>query len=312
MGISIAGIVINQNFENNLDELQKHFNWRFIRSEKVNVEAAQENWKGDTYCDIYFTENGTLIFLNIEMSSGNYVIPELNTLTFAMSETSMTFYLRYHEKGKLKRLLAEHDGSIEMDQGEKLPVEEDAEDMQEFIWLQMEEVLGKSFWSLEPEEKAMRYYFNPNPSAQTNKAEEKRIPFTDDPEREQKAINDFKSGYHELSAKACFAERDKLVHFYNSGMKNVLIALQYTALNEVMEERNLRNRFRGLGLNESAALRKKLLNTPPDQRNKDYQDDLDCLDFRIELMLAEIKNRRTQQPQPAQAAPAKKWWEFWK
>ncbi len=47
-----------------------------------------------------------------------------------------------------------------IDEGEKLEVEVKSEDTSEIIWNQIEKVIGKRFWDIEPEEKAVMYTFN--------------------------------------------------------------------------------------------------------------------------------------------------------
>ena len=45
------------------------------------------------------------------------------------------------------------------DEGERLEVENKSEDASEIIWNQIEVVIGKPFWDIEPDEKAIRYVF---------------------------------------------------------------------------------------------------------------------------------------------------------
>lgn len=45
------------------------------------------------------------------------------------------------------------------DHGEPLAVEDSSEDTSEIIWNQIEVVMGKRFWDIEPDEKALRYLF---------------------------------------------------------------------------------------------------------------------------------------------------------
>ena len=71
----------------------------------------------------------------------------------------MAFYINYCENGIEKRLIMEVNDERMQDEGEKLGVENNAEDTSEIIWNQLEVVIGKRFWDIEPDEKATRYLF---------------------------------------------------------------------------------------------------------------------------------------------------------
>jgi hypothetical protein len=45
-------------------------------------------------------------------------------------------------------------------ENEKLDVEHKSEDTAEIIWNQIEVLIGKRFWDIKPEEKAVRYIFS--------------------------------------------------------------------------------------------------------------------------------------------------------
>jgi hypothetical protein len=159
MGFNLSGIVVNENFKDNLEELTNQFNWNLQFVEEINFETASENWKAEGICDIYFSEQGTLLFIDMDMCVEPWSINSGNTLTFALSETSMAFNLNYCVQQEIKRSIMEAEGERMTDEGERLPIERSAEDTSEIIWGQIGEVLGKTFWSIEPNEKAYRYKF---------------------------------------------------------------------------------------------------------------------------------------------------------
>ena len=160
MGFNISGLVINQNYQENFEELQNKLGWNLKKGEEVDFETASLNWKEENICDVYFTKNGTLLFLNMDLCTNSYKIENVNALTFALSETSMAFNLNYCENGiELRSIMEVNDERI-TDEGVKLEVEEKSEDTSEIIWNQIEVVLGKRFWDIELDEKAFRYYFS--------------------------------------------------------------------------------------------------------------------------------------------------------
>ncbi|MGC3947590.1 MAG: hypothetical protein QM762_24310 [Chryseolinea sp.] len=159
MGFNVSGLVINKNYKANFDALQKELGWNLQKQADILFEEASSNWKDDGICDVYFSEKGTLMFISMDMCAEAWGLKEANTLTFALSETSMAFNLNYCEKGVEKRSIMSVEDNRMSDEGAKLEVESKSEDVSEIIWNQMEVVLGKSFWSIDPGEKAERYIF---------------------------------------------------------------------------------------------------------------------------------------------------------
>ena len=159
MGFNISGIAISKNFEKNLDELQSAFGWKIEKQEEIFFEQASENWKEEDLCDIYFTDNGTLIFIDMGRCIEPFKIGENNVLTFAYSATSMAFNLNYCEGAELKRTIMEVEGQRLADEGEKLEIENKSEDISENIFEQIGVVLGKSFWEIQSDERAVRFLF---------------------------------------------------------------------------------------------------------------------------------------------------------
>ncbi|MEM6895390.1 MAG: hypothetical protein AAF554_16965 [Bacteroidota bacterium] len=158
MGFNISGLAINKNYENDFYDLARQLGWKLERHADIDFETASANWKDDAYCDVYFTENGTLIFLSLDRLPVRNVKND-SSLIFAISETSMAFDMSYYEAGIELRSIMEVNGEQLEDKGDKLKVEDISSDTSEIIWNQLEVVLGKRFWDIEPEEKAIRYVF---------------------------------------------------------------------------------------------------------------------------------------------------------
>jgi len=99
-----------------------------------------------------------LVFLESDLCIGvDYGLPEAHVFTFALSESAMFFDLNYVVDNKLVRSKMEANGEVDAAVGEPLDLEKDNEDMSEVIWKQIEVVLGKSFFTIQPEEKVVRY-----------------------------------------------------------------------------------------------------------------------------------------------------------
>lgn len=159
MGFNISGLAINKNYENEFSNLQKELGWSLKKQSEIDFETASSNWTDEGICDVYFSEKGTLLFISMDVCTGSMPLKNDNTLTFALSETSMAFNINYCENGIEKRSVIEVNGERMEDKGDKLEVEDQSEDTSEIIWNQIEVVIGKRFWDIEPDEKAVRYIF---------------------------------------------------------------------------------------------------------------------------------------------------------
>lgn len=103
MGFNISGLAINKNYENEFDSLQKELGLNLKKESEIDFETASSNWKDEGICDVYFSEKGTLLFLNMDMCIDSFPLMNDNSLTFALSETSMAFSISYCENGIEKR-----------------------------------------------------------------------------------------------------------------------------------------------------------------------------------------------------------------
>lgn len=158
MGYNISGVVINKCLKNHESDLSKLLRLDLEYDCEIDFETASENWKDDEIIDVYFGDNGTLIFTNFELCNDeSYFFAESQTLTFTFSETSMAFYFGYSINEKLIRSKMYVENEIIFEQGLLLKIEDENEDISEVIWKQIEMVFGKSFWEIELEEKAKRY-----------------------------------------------------------------------------------------------------------------------------------------------------------
>lgn len=159
MGLNLSGLAINKNYENDFINLQKELGWNLEKQSEITIEIAQTTSDSEGICDVYFSEKGTLMFLGLEMCEVPWPLKNNNTLTFAISETAMAFKMDYCENGMEKRSVFELNGEIMEEEGEELSIESESEDTLEAVWNLVGDLLGKSFWEIEPDEKVMRYVF---------------------------------------------------------------------------------------------------------------------------------------------------------
>ena len=120
MGFNLSGLAINTNYESEFDNLQKELGWNLEKQAEIDFETASSNWKDDGICDAYFSEKGTLLFISMDMCTESWPLKKDNSLTFALSETSMAFNINYCENGIEKRSIMEVNDQRMRDTGEKL------------------------------------------------------------------------------------------------------------------------------------------------------------------------------------------------
>jgi hypothetical protein len=113
--------------------------------------------KPDDACDIYFAENCTIAFLPEPIQ------PRLNRLSidrqiasFMASETAMVFELDVSKNQETIRYMTEFNNDRIEDEGDKFEGE-DEDDGMEVVFKGIANTINKSFWGIEPDEKAYRY-----------------------------------------------------------------------------------------------------------------------------------------------------------
>lgn len=157
MGLNKSGIVINKNLKGQREELAEILSLNLEFDKEIDFGIASENWKEEGIIDVYFGENGTLVFADIDLCMDGYSYPGTNILTFAISESSMVFVFAYTENDEYIRSKTEINGEIFDDQGSELEIEAEESDLSEVILEQMNIVLGEKFWDISPDAKAVRF-----------------------------------------------------------------------------------------------------------------------------------------------------------
>jgi|SRR5690606_2264925 len=158
MGLNISGLVIDKNYENNLAELESVIGQKLVFEKEVTFEETLESWKEDTYCDVYFSKNGTLVLLSMEIGGFDFYADNQTAFSFVLSEMTMMFTINYTKNDELLRSIMESDEMNE-EEGEPLDFEKNEDDKSELIYHLIEKTLGESFDDIDLESKCYRYSF---------------------------------------------------------------------------------------------------------------------------------------------------------
>ena len=175
MGFNISGLIINKNYKDKLTDLEAVLEEQLVFEKEVTFEEGSENWKEDTYCDVYYSEKGTLVFLAMEKAGFEFYAKNQNTFSFVLSEMTMTFGINYVEKGILARSIAEAESELLQNKGDLLEFEETETDKSELIYHLFDNTLGESFYDIDLEATCYRYSFE-TPEANTTTPENKPEP----------------------------------------------------------------------------------------------------------------------------------------
>jgi hypothetical protein len=168
MGWNIAGFAINRNYKNKIDDLSKALyksgNKKLVQGRnKYDFERSATFGSTSGRMDFYFTEKGSFAFCNVmemEYIVGNRnesLLQDTEMLTFAISETSMAFWLKYYVNGEKVREIFNVNGETKSQEGEPLDLEKSETDMTELIFGLVSQVIGKDFYTIEPNEEFIRF-----------------------------------------------------------------------------------------------------------------------------------------------------------
>lgn len=158
MGFNIAGIVINKNLESSKETIESILKVNLVLERTIDFETASDNDKEEDIIDVYFGDNGTLIFANEDHClNDGYTFHQTDILTFAVSETAMVYSFHYSENGKIIRSKMEVKGEIIDDEATNEATKNEEVDIASLIWQYINQVLGQSYFSIKPDEKVFRY-----------------------------------------------------------------------------------------------------------------------------------------------------------
>ena len=158
MGLNISGIVIDKNYKNNLLALETILGEKLVFEKEVIFEEALENWKGENYCDIYFSKKGTFVLVSMEIGGFDFYAKDQIAFSFVLSEMTMMFCVNYTQNDELKRSIMESD-ELNENTGEPFDFENSDDDVSSLIYHLIETTLGESFDDIDLEAKCLRYSF---------------------------------------------------------------------------------------------------------------------------------------------------------
>lgn len=154
MGLFISGLAINKNFKNELDVLYNILEMNVVKTEELTFEEALVSNTELFYFDVYFTDNGTLVLLNYDLCTCSYLINELNALSLVVSEHTDSYMVHYSENGEDKFNITKIEGRL-TGNGKKI-IKDNNLTVDELIYQYIENLIGKSFFNIQNEEKIIR------------------------------------------------------------------------------------------------------------------------------------------------------------
>lgn len=164
MGLNISGLVIDKNYKNDLTELESIIGEKLVYEKEVSFEEATENWKEDSYCDVYFSKNGTFVLLSMEVGGFEFYAKNQTAFSFVLSEMTMVFTVNYTKNDELVRSIIETEEMNE-NEGKPFDFEKDEDDTSELIYHLIEDTLGEAFYDIELETVCHRYTFKSEQTA---------------------------------------------------------------------------------------------------------------------------------------------------
>lgn len=123
MGYNIAGLVIANNYEKDINKLSQDLKWGIEVTEEITYEIASANWTPANEFRLYFSDKATMIFFSHEWVVNQYRSRYFDTLNYAYSETFMAYGFDLFQQGILIRSIMEHEGQIKMQRGGSLELE---------------------------------------------------------------------------------------------------------------------------------------------------------------------------------------------
>ncbi len=156
MGFNIGGLVINQNYDKDINLLGKDLQWDISIIEEISFEEASANWTPEEEFRLYFSEKATLIFFPLEWVAEQYHSASDDTLNYVYSEMTMAFHLDFFQKGNLVRSIFEHEGVRHVDVGQPLTEENENTGADSLILTLMDKLLDIPFGDIDLEGRAFR------------------------------------------------------------------------------------------------------------------------------------------------------------
>lgn len=236
MGFNISGIAIDASYEGKLEQLQNDLNITLEYQQDVIFEQASANWTEEGTAFVHFTPKSTLLFLNMEMCTDTYLIPDRKVLVFALSETTMAFCVAYSEGREAKRFIMEHEGRKMSQEGTPFPFEGEVGDTSEIIWRKLDDVLGIPFHSIDLASPSKKFKVRPG---KPKTATEKEKPASAKSDVGSKAHQqELELKYRNFSNDQLYAEFRRIASIPNA-RTNIQCLVEVAALLAIGKERGI-------------------------------------------------------------------------
>lgn len=176
MGYNIAGLVISNNFEKNIQKLEDDLMWDIEIVEEITFEEASSNWTPDGEFRLFFTDKATIIFYPHEWISERYSSHKSSSMSYAYSATSMTFFISYNNlEENYGRFIISNDGEIQLSEGQEIPYEKEGHPVDAIIFKLIDDLIDDNYHNIDMEAKAFRCR-KLNPQTKRLKYIEEQIP----------------------------------------------------------------------------------------------------------------------------------------
>jgi len=155
MGFNIAGLVIDNNFEQNIEALADALNWELKVENQISFEEASANWIAEEV-NVYFGPRGTFVFFPHEWAMNKYHVNGYDSLCFAYSDMSTAFLVSHLDKEGNYRSFIEMEGKRNLEEGIELELESTHKEASALIMALIDETLGESWQSIDFEAKCLQ------------------------------------------------------------------------------------------------------------------------------------------------------------
>lgn len=157
MSLNISGLAFNTNFDKNIEGLSQVLNWDLAFVQEINFEAASSNFKDEAFLDVYYGQEGSIVFLSSMEKFNAAKTRGIKALNFNVSDTTKTYLLQVLEDGNSLRFKQANQDAVTQSVGEPLEIEKAIPDISEQIFHTMESVTGSRFNEIDPQAVCYRY-----------------------------------------------------------------------------------------------------------------------------------------------------------
>jgi len=133
MGFSISGIILEDNFNNDISRVSENLEMGLEIIGLADPYEAVSRIKDPQTVFICFSEIATLMYCNASLYDQNIYSQTANTLNFQYFESAMIFAIRYVRDCKRLRSILSISGQIEFELGRKMKIETEFKKMDEVV-----------------------------------------------------------------------------------------------------------------------------------------------------------------------------------